>query len=61
MNYADHDEIMEELCHNPDIIAERLVKLQLAVNKFCKEQDWAAEGWKLQEHISPLFNLRTDK
>ena len=60
MKYTDHDEIMEELCHNPDVIAERLVTIQNAVNAFCDKQDWAVDGWKRQDHISQLFALRTD-
>ena len=29
--------------------------LQQLINNFCEEQEWAADAWKNQAHIKPLF------
>ena len=31
--------------------------LRKLINNFCANQKWAAESWKAQEHIKPLFDV----
>lgn len=37
------------------------VDLPRLVREFCKKQKWAAQSWKDQPHIKPLFDFANDK
>lgn len=31
--------------------------LKKLINNFCANQKWAAESWKAQKHVKPLFDI----
>jgi hypothetical protein len=33
------------------------IKLEDSIIEFCKGQEWAADSWKNQKHIAPLFEI----
>lgn len=40
-----------------DEVTKERDHLRKLINNFCANQKWAAESWKVQKHIKPLFDV----
>lgn len=46
-----------ELIHESRAMERELAAVKLVIARFCSGQAWAADSWKDQEHIKPLFDI----